>query len=346
MSGEEESSFDNHTQQMESTITPPPPSADSSDSEISSDEESQVSSVYGWVTHPEYPICMRKRWVIFAVAKILGRYYPLGVICTPRPGKLSNSIYDSERDDSIFASISRVICALSDQSNRNALEAELEMAVEYYSSGLAEKLLPGTTIPLHSDGYQAGTEAQETDNNTGYSFPFLVSCLLSGAREDPGCAQQLHNWDTLPHSTAYDDRNLEVNALVLDITDLANIGYGVVSRMIENIEWLPINKDPFSHARLGTRFGFDIISTVGQRQEVEDFYPRKPLSFKDYQEKFDADLQHSDEDFDGATLGHIAAMHRCRVIDAAAFDGKFLSHYCAQFDPIADTDVFSCMARV
>lgn len=303
-----------------------------SESEMSSGDESQVSSVYAWVPHPAYPICIRNRWVIFAVAKTWGRYYPLGVICTPRPGRLSNSLYDTRRDDSIFASISRLICTLSDQSNRNALEAELDMAVEYYSSGGAEKLLPATNIPLHSDGYEAGSEAeaQEMNNNTGYAFPFLISCLLSGARDDSGWMQQLHNWNTLPQSTVYDCLNLEVNAVVLDITDLANIGYGVVSRMIENVAWLPTNKNPFNSTKLGS----DVINTEGH-QQLETFYSRKPLSFKEYQEKFDTRLQYSDDDFDAATLGHIAAMHQYRVIDTAAFDSMFSHYYATSKPPIA-----------
>lgn len=298
---------------MESTFPHPSP-ADSSDSEISSNDDSQVSPIYGWVPHPAYPIAMRKRWAIFAVAKILGNYLPLGVICTPRSGRNSYVSFGEKRDDSIFASISRVICALSDQTNRTAIKAELDMAVEYYSSGLAEKLLPATPISLHSDGYKAGAEATET----GYSFPFIVSCLLQGAREDMGWAQQLSRWDVLPLSTVYDDRNMEVNAVVLDITDLSDIGYGVVSRTIERISWLPTNKDPFNSQRLGS----DIINANGQEQ-IEDFYPRKPLSMKDFQEKYDdIDLEHADDDFDEATLAHMAAMHSYRVIEIEAAAGK------------------------
>lgn len=297
-----------------------PPSSTGWTADGDSDDESIVSSIYDWIPHPIYPVCIRSRWAIFVVAKILVRHYPLAVICTPRPGRASVAPLSYATDGSFFGSLSRIITTLSDDTNRGALEAEQDLAHEYYSSGRADTLLPSLSIPLHSDGYPKLEKERNTDaSQKGYYFPFLVTCLLSGAHQDLTWAQDLSCWDVLPLATVYDDLNLEAGAIFLDITDLSDIGYGVVSSMIENFAWLPTNKDPFTSTKLGSN-----VLMAARQQRVENNHSRRPLSMKEYQEKFQIEDDSSDGELDKPTVAHIEAMHTYRVVDAAVVDGEYL----------------------
>ncbi|KFG85423.1 glycosyl transferase [Metarhizium anisopliae] len=74
-------------------------------------------------------------WILYAVSKIHGHYYPLSVWCEENPSELhAGRQDDSGRGRGLVSSCLRTVSIFSNPNNRRAIQNELNMAKSFYQN--------------------------------------------------------------------------------------------------------------------------------------------------------------------------------------------------------------------
>lgn len=74
-------------------------------------------------------------WILYAVSKLHGHYYPLSVWCEENPSELhAGRQDDSWRGRGLIASCLRTVSIFSNPNNRRAIQNELNMAKSFYQN--------------------------------------------------------------------------------------------------------------------------------------------------------------------------------------------------------------------
>ncbi|KFY66617.1 hypothetical protein V497_00844 [Pseudogymnoascus sp. VKM F-4516 (FW-969)] len=211
----------------------------------------------------------------------------------PSPGR-----YDTRaevRVNHVLEDCARLASILSDPTNRAGLEAEIALARSWYQEHLQH---PAPHRPVLPDEVQPGFWNQKwIDSRSGMpdrpglewrggirEFPFTSTCLRLGLNADrtyftrPGDVQE-QSLDTVFHLN-----NVEYGAVVLDVTDLDNVGYGILS---SSVIYAFEDYDPIQ----------EIYSVVegwepGNKPviQLEKSPARQPLSGTDYMRKHGIDI--------------------------------------------------------
>lgn len=71
-------------------------------------------------------------WILYAVSKLHGHYYPLSVWCEENPSELhAGRQDDSGRGRGLVSSCLRIVSIVSNPNNRRAIQNELNMAKSF-----------------------------------------------------------------------------------------------------------------------------------------------------------------------------------------------------------------------
>lgn len=188
----------------------------------------------------------------------------------------------------------RLIDVLSDPANRIALEAELELARAWYQyqdpeqpyDGLAERrrpTVPDSSQPLFSTYKKPQAVEIQPELSWDSSlreFPFASTCLLLAllvGGDDGSNTTRPGDVQLQPLSTAFWGDCLEYGLVVLDISDLENVKYGIVA--------FPVRYMAEVFYR-GEMCGWDPIEDPPPRYEPDtiliEHRPRVPLSILQY----------------------------------------------------------------
>lgn len=177
-------------------------------------------------------------WLFYAVTRIRGSYVPVAVTAySPTPAdkypevlsvehssrKVTGVIYGHQIASSVLACV-RIF---SELANKQFILAEMDLASEHYRD-LPSALMPEMHLPEHRDNLRDTVQA------AGAKFPFIQTCLEHGAANDiADAAVRADFWMTLPLRVAY-RRHASFGAVVVDITDLKDVGYGIVASTVHN----------------------------------------------------------------------------------------------------------------
>lgn len=189
----------------------------------------------GWMTlgalHPQ------TSWLFYAVARIRGIYVPLAVTAySPAPADLyPEQLASAHRDDRVTGVIhghqvaSKVLTCLrifADPANRQQVRAEVHRASELYRD-LPSVLLPELVLPERREDLR-----QVEGVPAAPMLPFIQTCLEHGAASDPIDASLTSGcWVTMPLRTTY-RRHPYFGAVVIDVTDPEDVGYGIVASLV------------------------------------------------------------------------------------------------------------------
>ncbi|OIW23584.1 hypothetical protein CONLIGDRAFT_649611 [Coniochaeta ligniaria NRRL 30616] len=174
-----------------------------------------------------------------------------------------------------------IVTILSDAANQLAIQGELRLAEEFYKDGhkppraeLPESNASPGILELEGDGPEHGWDRGLRE------FPFLSACLLLGAGYDPVTGAS-YDVRTEPLGTAYRDDNLEYGMVILDISDLDEIRYGIVGFTVHFMADVIVGNDDV---------GYDPVEDLPPEDDpiptVEEHRPRVPLSARGYMIKF------------------------------------------------------------
>lgn len=187
-----------------------------------------------------------------------------------------------QRVRNVVSDILRLLAVLSDPANRSALEAEQALAMIWYQ----HKSRAGVRAPEGEPPHESHQRPQVSDSpqpafvslatsrrspeqrpelpwdDAIREFPFACTCLLVGllthdaraAENQRAVNTRLGDVQLQPLSTVFTGDCLEYGAVILDISDLNNVKYGIVAFPIrymaevyyrgEMVGWDPIEDKP------------------------------------------------------------------------------------------------------
>ncbi|PVH75070.1 hypothetical protein DL98DRAFT_575225 [Cadophora sp. DSE1049] len=180
-------------------------------------------------------------FVFFVVAQVAGRRRPIAVVSSRGPA-------EPEDDDGLgslqgfplIAACKRVITIFSEKANRAAIKAELSLAAAYYMRD-REEYRPELVELRENDAkdrHHTRVEIEPWDHVSVREFPFITACLLQGVAFDPQesfCVQVTPQ----PLGTVYRDTSIEYGMVVIDITELNAVRYGIVGFAAMPMMWVP-----------------------------------------------------------------------------------------------------------
>ncbi|KAG7287568.1 hypothetical protein NEMBOFW57_007080 [Staphylotrichum longicolle] len=173
----------------------------------------------------EYP----SSFLFFVVTKLSGQYRQLAV-AQYRPPHADLARMDPTAP---LRACLRLIAAFSDTANRTALQGELALAdAAYAHHGLAppRSELPAGTDPrirLPSSSWRYRELGRQLWNRAMVEFPFVMTCLVVSAGRE--CNTRGARVTAEPLGRVYNDETLEYGMVVVDISDLDRIRYGLVT---------------------------------------------------------------------------------------------------------------------
>ncbi|RWA07597.1 hypothetical protein EKO27_g7513 [Xylaria grammica] len=166
------------------------------------------------------------RWMFYVVSKIAGQYRPLAVV-----GRYGNTLdYDVFSGLDIVTPVRRVLTILSDPANRLAIESERALAVDFFHEHPHRE----TEDPAYSVSEWGTPEPIKSGSD---EFPFISTCLLLGARERTTHERRPHV-QSLPLGRIYRDSDTESGIVLVDITNLETLRYGIIAFATQRaVEW-------------------------------------------------------------------------------------------------------------
>jgi hypothetical protein len=217
------------------------------------DDEFEMYGPYDPISNPP------SLFLVFAVAKLNGQYRQLAVAQyeTGQPAF-------SQWTDTLRA-CRGVITALSDPANRTAIEGELALAgAAYTHGGLAP---PRSEVQRGSPFRLSGWERERVNrwwNRDMVALPFISTCLVVSVAGE--CNHRGSQVTAGPLGLVYNDENPQYSMVVVDISDLDRVRYGIVA--------------------FGTTTPFMELGRFAMDNIPEHTRPRRPLSVKAYIRKF------------------------------------------------------------
>ncbi|KAM0254535.1 hypothetical protein ACHAQJ_006695 [Trichoderma viride] len=226
----------------------------------------------------------------------------------------------------LIGDVSRLVRVLSEPANRVAIEAERALAAAWYSSNdhaglpLQRPEVPDAVQPpfliRSNSSFDKPREELPWSHNVR-EFPFVSTCLMLGLASDPVFSTRPHDVQAQPLATAFRDDQPEYGMVVLDISDMDDIGYGIVSFPFDYMAEVQPDMygmyDPIEGERPAQKPDIVLAENrprlpLGARQFIASIRPH--LSYK-------WDLQ---------------GLERYRVVDASALDYIWPSHHSAHDD--------------
>lgn len=275
------------------------------------------------VESPVHPRERPQSFIFYIVAKLNGLYRPLAV-AQRLTGRRTDHGYgpkDVEQCACVGADLVRtclrLVTSLSDPANRTAIQGELDLA----AGAFARRDLSAPREPLEkfSRWFSAPHEMTFRElrrrpwTKSLRDFPFISTCLFLGISCDFAHGLRYKNVWHESLGLSFDDETLEYGMVVIDITDLKHVTYGIVGfhilRMVELQEgtiWPPVDDSgPF----------IDIETHTEPRPEP--FRLRRPMSATGYMGKFGYEAQ------DEYEKDCVRILEEFSLVDAAALDGEF-----------------------
>lgn len=180
-------------------------------------------------------------FVFFVVAEVAGHHRPISVVSSRGPA-------EPEDDDGLgslqgfplTAACKRIITIFSEKANRASIKAELSIAAAYYLRE-GEDYRPEPVELRENDAkdrHHTAVEIEPWDHVSVREFPFITACLLQGVAFDPQesvCVQATPQ----PLGTVYRDTSIEYGMVVVDITELNAVRYGIVGFAAMPMMWVP-----------------------------------------------------------------------------------------------------------
>ncbi|OBT44925.1 hypothetical protein VE00_04767 [Pseudogymnoascus sp. WSF 3629] len=221
-------------------------------------------------------------WAFFSVAQIGGRHRPVAVV---------SSLADNNNEETVLrgyplaAACHRIITIFSDQANHRAIRAELALASGYYvRDGNREYSPQLVELPDFNRREGNPTLRRRSWHNTSVrEFPFISACLLHGVAFDT--EQQLARPAfPEPLGTVYRDTSIEWGMVVVDITNLDAISYGIVGFRVGPMTFIG-SRNHEKHPPDYHGIGFHFVR--GTLRVMDEVRPRRAMSAGEYMTEFD-----------------------------------------------------------
>ncbi|KAF2966405.1 hypothetical protein GQX73_g7187 [Xylaria multiplex] len=247
-------------------------------------------------------------WIFFTVAKLAGCYQPVAAVSS-----VGWFPEESLQGTPLTVCCQRIVTIFSDPANHTAIRGELTLADAYYASEGTRKdrLVPVELPELTRRNPADPRRFRPWDRSSVVPFPFISALLLQGVAFDP---RRGHGAPARPEplTTVYRDTDLEWGMVVVDITDLKRVCYGIVGFAVAMAKFIPsleAERRPFHY---DARFHFE----EGPLRVMDEVRPRRALSAAEYMEKFNynsadyCDTSHDSHD--------IQILDSVPLVDAAA----------------------------
>lgn len=212
-------------------------------------------------------------WLFYVVAKFGLRVCPVAV--THLEGIKGIGLCGSK----LIRTCIQIIAILSDPANRRAIQAELHLAEEFYRDGRHDPPRTSVPEPVSWLDFLELDNIPDTWDRGLREFPFLSTCLLVGAGYDPSIGAS-YCVRTEPLGTLYRDDSLTYGMVVVDISDLEKIRYGIVGFIVNQMAEVNVRDDGDYDSVEDSPPEDDPVATV------EEDRPRVPLSAESYFKKF------------------------------------------------------------
>lgn len=244
-------------------------------------------------------------WCFFVVAEIAGRHRPVAVV---------SSVGDTEPEESIqgyplTACCRRVVTIFADPANRLAIRAELALAASYYAKDNEREHRPEPVELPDFNRFRTPTKDRRRPwDRTGVrEFPFIAACLLQGVGFD---AQMGRTQPARPEplATVYRDTSIEWGMVVVDITELEAIRYGIVGFGVSKAKFVPSLEAEINPAAAGA-MGPGVFER-GELRVMDELRPRRAMSAAEYMAKFN---------YEASTYGNAGeVLAQIPLVDATA----------------------------
>ncbi|KAI1109948.1 hypothetical protein F5Y14DRAFT_455530 [Nemania sp. NC0429] len=225
-------------------------------------------------------------WVFFAVAHIAGRHRPVAVVSST--GDSSEPV-ESLQGYPLVACCRRAVTIFSDPENRAAVRAELALAHMYYQRGESRPSEVPDPVELPDLRRYRGPAPgrwRPWDHDRVHEFPFIAACLLQGVAFDP---QSGRTCRTLPEplGTVYRDSSLEWGMVVVDITDVSAVRYGIVGFPVHRARFVPsLQAENQRYGAMGVGY-----FPSGELRLVDEVHHRQAMAASEYMSKFSLDYE-------------------------------------------------------
>lgn len=236
-----------------------------------------------------------------------------------RPLAVASRTNDSDPDNEEFRgsfvpnTCFRVIRILCSPSNRIAIEAERSLADSFYKNNTLERVYPAEESEISAWDILEEAETVEESQYSGHGrkipeFPFLSTCLLVGLSYDASRCRT-HDARLEPLGVAFQDVNMANGMVVIDVSELDSVRYGIVAFTIHHM----------ANIRLHPSEEWDPAESIKPEDEpelvLEEERLRIPLSAVEYMDKFR--YVHN-----GSRTTWFTSMEAIRIIDTAALNCK------------------------
>ncbi|KAH7403675.1 hypothetical protein BKA64DRAFT_744234 [Cadophora sp. MPI-SDFR-AT-0126] len=218
-------------------------------------------------------------WIFFVVAQIAGHHRPIAIVSS------AGMPFDEDnlRGSPLVAACHRIITIFKNKSARIAIEGELALANKFYATNsdppapieLSQKTT--TRMPL--------LPREIWDRERMIEFPFITACLLQGVAFDP-LAGLTWNAYLKPFGTVYRDTLVGWGMVVVDISDLDEIKYGIFGFASAPMKFASSAEEVRRQIRESTNNGFD-FEHGGEFRVVDEERPRQVMSATEYLAKKD-----------------------------------------------------------
>jgi hypothetical protein len=149
------------------------------------------------------------------------------------PGRMSVKALQ-DRINHVIQDCVRLVNILTEPTNRIALEAELRLAASWYQGNEYQdpERVEVQDSPQPAFNFSIYDERQERPElpwaGSIREFPFISTCLRLGLNGDDTYNTRVGDVQEQPLGTVFRDDRLEYGMVVLDISDLDRVRYGIV----------------------------------------------------------------------------------------------------------------------
>ncbi|KAK0117455.1 hypothetical protein ONS96_013285 [Cadophora gregata f. sp. sojae] len=254
-------------------------------------------------------------FVFFVVAQIGGRRRPIAVVSSRAAA--TEPAEEFMQGTPLITACQRLITIFSDNANHSAIGAELSLAESYYLTDAGQKIHRPELceLPENVDGYyELSIELGSWNHDRVQQFPFISACLLQGVAFDAH-GGKCYEASPEPLGTVYRDTNVEWAMVVIDITSLQEVRYGIVSFASAPMKWVPSQEA--LDRQLGPRdFLGAPSSSGGEFRVLDQVRERVAMSAAEYMQKVvEPDVVEND---DTALITQLLA--NVPLVDSNAFD--------------------------
>ena len=247
-------------------------------------------------------------WVFFVVASIASRSgLPVAVVSSVG----DNLATESVQGPALLAVCHRILTIFGEPANHAAVRAELSLAEKFYTedaNGEEDDWMARSRVSilrtvelLDMDRRLSEIDLRRRpwDRDAVHAFPFITTCLMQGVGLDS------KHWDVHaarpePLGTVYRDSSGEWGMVVIDISNLDAVRYGIVGFKGAPVRYVSSPKEGVLNMGIRGPGAFEPSQAF---RVVEDERPRIALSAAEYVAKFENDEWLLPEDVSGLLDG-------------------------------------------